>query len=117
SNRTAAARNASTAPTPGPTRKAGSSPSASATSSAYRAKCSHPRAAATAPARSSPTGDSSVDDIRDWWEELRENWQDPYWRADHPEVQAFIVAVITGTIGLIFAFLEAALVQWRLTNA
>ena len=57
-----------------------------------------------------------MDDLREWLEELRENWTDPYWRADHPEVQAFIVAIVTGVIGLAFAFLEALLVQWRLTN-
>lgn len=58
-----------------------------------------------------------MDDLRDWWEDLRENWNDPYWRADHPEVQAFIIAVVTGVIGLAFALLETVLVQWRLSNA
>jgi hypothetical protein len=44
--------------------------------------------------------------MSDYWQDLRENWNDPYWRADHPEVMAFAVAIITGAVGLLFAYLE-----------
>jgi hypothetical protein len=52
--------------------------------------------------------------LEEWLEDLRENWDDPYWRADHPEVQALIVAVVTGLVGLAFAWFEI-LLQQRLT--
>lgn len=51
--------------------------------------------------------------FRDALEDLRENWDDPYWRADHPEVVAVLIGIITGVIGLAFAALQA-LVQRRL---
>lgn len=44
--------------------------------------------------------------MREYLDELRENWTDPYWRADHPEVTAVMLGVISGTIALLFAWLE-----------
>lgn len=48
-----------------------------------------------------------MDDWREWWDDVRDNWQDAYWRADHPEVVAVAIAIITGAIGLLFAALQA----------
>ena len=48
-----------------------------------------------------------MDDWAEWWEDVRDNWQDAYWRADHPEVVAVAIAIITGAIGLLFAALQA----------
>jgi hypothetical protein len=45
--------------------------------------------------------------MREYLNELREHWDDPYWRADHPEVMAVVVALITGMLGLLFAYLES----------
>jgi hypothetical protein len=58
----------------------------------------------------------SIDEVKHWLEEIRENWDDPYWRVDHPEVMAVLVAIITGVIGLAFAVLQA-LIQRRLIDA
>jgi hypothetical protein len=51
--------------------------------------------------------------VREYLEELREHWTDSYWRADHPEVMAALVAVITGLVGLAFAWLQAQLLRPR----
>jgi hypothetical protein len=48
--------------------------------------------------------------MRDYLQDLLENWDDDYWRADHPEVIAAALAVLTGLIGLAFAWLEARIV-------
>lgn len=42
-------------------------------------------------------------------EELWENWNDKYWRADHPEVTMTVVSILTGIVGLLFAVLQAKL--------
>lgn len=55
----------------------------------------------------------NVEQLKQWLEDVRENWEDPYWRVDHPEVMAVMVAIITGVIGLAFAVLQA-LIQRRL---
>jgi hypothetical protein len=47
--------------------------------------------------------------MREYLEELREHWNDSYWRADHIEVTAALAAIITGLIGLMFAWLETIL--------
>lgn len=44
--------------------------------------------------------------MADYLAELRENWDDPYWRADHPEVMAILIAIVSGLIGLTFVALE-----------
>ena len=44
--------------------------------------------------------------MREYLEELRENWDNAYWRADHPEVMAIVVAILSGLLGLVFTFLE-----------
>lgn len=55
----------------------------------------------------------SWDGCREMLEDVRENWDDPYWRADHPEMVAVLIGIITGIIGLAFAVLQA-LIQRRL---
>lgn len=57
-----------------------------------------------------PEGVSSV---REYLEELRDHWDDAYWRADHPEAMAVLIAVLTGVIGLFFAWLELLLHRRR----
>jgi ABC-type branched-subunit amino acid transport system permease subunit len=47
--------------------------------------------------------------MRDYLEEIRENWDNAYWRADHPEVMAILAAVLTGLVGLLFVWLELRL--------
>lgn len=51
------------------------------------------------------------DAIRGYLEELRDHWDDAYWRADHPEVMAVVLAVLTGAIGLLFAWLQMRLLK------
>lgn len=48
--------------------------------------------------------------MREYLAELRDNWDDAYWRADHPEVMAVVLAIATGLIGLTFAWLETRLI-------
>jgi hypothetical protein len=55
--------------------------------------------------------------MREYLDELRDNWTDSYWRADHPEVMAVLVAVLTGVIGLTFALIEIHLRQAQLPTA
>ena len=44
--------------------------------------------------------------MRDTLENVWEHLSDPYWRADHPELTAALLSVITGVIGLGFAYLQ-----------
>ena len=44
--------------------------------------------------------------MRDMLDTLWERLSDPYWRADHPELTAALVSVVTGVIGLAFAWLQ-----------
>jgi hypothetical protein len=48
-----------------------------------------------------------VDKVRDFARELRENWDDHYWWARHQALQAALVALVVGAIGLLFTYLEA----------
>lgn len=48
----------------------------------------------------------------DWLErlrDLRDRWGDHYWRANHPELTAIVIAVASGLIGLLFAYLQLRL--------
>jgi len=45
----------------------------------------------------------------DWFEELREHWQDRYWWIDHPELSAILLAIAGGLIELTFAWLRLLL--------
>ena len=45
--------------------------------------------------------------MRDWLENLRDKWSDSYWRLDHPEITAVAIAIATGILGLLFAYLQA----------
>lgn len=47
------------------------------------------------------------DELRELWDRLR----DPYWRADHPEITAVLIAIITGLIGLAFAWVEVNFIR------
>lgn len=49
--------------------------------------------------------------MSEWLEELREKWSDSYWRLDHPEVAAIIIALATGLIGLLFTYLQARIAK------
>jgi hypothetical protein len=44
--------------------------------------------------------------MKDRLEEFWDHLSNPYWRADHPEVAAAIVSLITGCVGLLFAWLQ-----------
>jgi hypothetical protein len=44
--------------------------------------------------------------MKEWLEDLRDHWDDAYWHADHPEVKAILIAIITALIGLLFAWLQ-----------
>lgn len=56
------------------------------------------------------------DQLREYLEDLRDNWDDPYWRADHPEVVAAMIAIVSGAVSLIFTFLDL-LIRRSLPNA
>jgi hypothetical protein len=58
-----------------------------------------------------------MDDWRAWIRDLVDNWEDPYWRADHPEVVQILLAIIVGLIGLAFALLEATIQAHYLKGA
>lgn len=49
--------------------------------------------------------------MSEYLRELLDNWDDDYWRADHPEVIAVAIAIVTGLIGLGFAWLESRILQ------
>lgn len=49
--------------------------------------------------------------IREYLEDVRDHWDDHYWRADHPEFMAVIVTVATGALGLLFAYLQARIMK------
>lgn len=44
--------------------------------------------------------------LREVLEGIRDHWDDHYWWANHLELRAFLIAVITGVVGLAFAWLE-----------
>lgn len=45
-----------------------------------------------------------MDQIRELLDELRDNWDDPYWWADHQALQAALLAVLVGVIDLFFVY-------------
>ncbi|HET7047864.1 MAG TPA: hypothetical protein VFI54_06290 [Solirubrobacteraceae bacterium] len=47
--------------------------------------------------------------MREWLEDVRDHWNDPYWRLDHPELAITVASILTGIIGLLFAWLQAKL--------
>jgi hypothetical protein len=47
-----------------------------------------------------------VDKALEFLRELRENWDDHYWWARHQALQAAVVAIVVGAIGLMFTWLE-----------
>lgn len=47
-----------------------------------------------------------MDKARDFLRELRDNYDDHYWWARHQALQAALVALIVGAIGLAFTYLE-----------
>lgn len=46
------------------------------------------------------------DRVREFLDELRENWDDHYWWARHQALQAMLVTILVGVIGLVFTWLE-----------
>jgi hypothetical protein len=50
--------------------------------------------------------------MKDRLEHIWDHITDPYWRLDHPEVTVLLASVISGLIGLLFAW-----IQHRLTAA
>jgi hypothetical protein len=59
-----------------------------------------------------------MDRVREWIDDLRDHWDDSYWHADHPEVKMTLIAIITGLLGLLFAWLEAKIqVHYRQPRA
>jgi hypothetical protein len=47
-----------------------------------------------------------MDRFREFLEEVRDRWDDPYWWADHPTLRVALLSIIAGTIGLLFTWLE-----------
>lgn len=47
------------------------------------------------------------DRVRKFLEDARDHWDDHYWRADHPEFTAVIIAIATGILGLLFTWAQA----------
>jgi hypothetical protein len=52
-----------------------------------------------------------MSEIREYLEDLRDHWDDSYWRADHPEVMAVVCAIVTGALGLLFTYLQAKIAR------
>lgn len=55
--------------------------------------------------------------MREYLQDLRENWRDDYWRADHPEVQLGLMVlafVLIGAFRVVFTLIELLLTR-RLT--
>lgn len=48
--------------------------------------------------------------MRDKLEEIWDRITDPYWRLDHPEVTMVILSLLSGAIGLVFAYLQHKLI-------
>lgn len=48
-----------------------------------------------------------IDRAAEFARELRDNWDDHYWWARHQALQAALVALVVGLIGLGFTYLEA----------
>ena len=51
--------------------------------------------------------------MRETLEQLWDNLSDPYWRIDHPEVTAVLLGVISGMLGLLFAWLKTRLIDGK----
>lgn len=49
--------------------------------------------------------------MRETIEKLWDTVTDPYWRLDHPEFTALTLAVITGVIGLFFAWVQQRILR------
>lgn len=47
--------------------------------------------------------------LQDQLRDLRDHWDDRYWWADHAELRAALIAIITGILGLMFAWLQLTL--------
>lgn len=46
------------------------------------------------------------DELREYLEDLRDHWRDPYWWADHTFLQTCIACGLVGMIGLVFKWGE-----------
>lgn len=44
--------------------------------------------------------------LREFVAELRDNWDDHYWWTRHQALQAVLIAIAVGAIGLLFTILE-----------
>jgi len=51
------------------------------------------------------------DEVREYLSELRENWRDSYWWADHAMLQTVLLCVMAGMIGVSFKALELYIEQ------
>lgn len=51
--------------------------------------------------------------MKELLEDIWEHVSDPYWRADHPEITAALLSVISGVIGLGFAWLQHKIITRR----
>lgn len=47
-----------------------------------------------------------ADRARELWRDLRDHWDDDYWWQRHLELRVALLAIISGLIGLLFAWLE-----------
>lgn len=52
-----------------------------------------------------------MDELRAYLAELRENYGDPYWWADHTFLQTMVACGLAGMIGLVFKWAELSLEQ------
>jgi len=46
------------------------------------------------------------DEVREYLTELRDNWRDAYWWADHAFLQTVLLCTLAGMIGVAFKALE-----------
>lgn len=52
-----------------------------------------------------------MNELVDYLKEAWEHRADSYWHADHPEIRAVLIAILTGLIGLAFAWIQQHLLQ------
>jgi hypothetical protein len=49
--------------------------------------------------------------VSEFFAELREHWDDGYWWADRQLLLAILVAVLAGTLELVFVYLKARILR------
>lgn len=49
--------------------------------------------------------------MSEFLKELRDNWDNSYWWADHPTLRVALLSIISGAIGVLFVYLNVKVEQ------